>query len=91
MTYTLGHVWAGPPHEHVRARTPMSIKPCLDITSFGNRLLLFIAMTHAGCGLRLCRLTKTRDDKLCSPLSETQVDGEVKLKMYEKCIGKICN
>ena len=54
-------------------------------------MLLYIAMTHAGCGLKLCRVTKNRDDKLCSPLSETQVDGEVKLKMSEKCIGKICN
>ena len=32
---------------------PLSIKPCLDMTSFGNLLLLFIAMTHAGCGLKL--------------------------------------
>ena len=61
------------------------------MTSFGNLLLLFIEMTHAGCGLRLCRVTKNRDDKLCSPLSETQVDGEVKLKMYEKYIEIICN
>ena len=60
-----GHV--PPPH--------LSIKPCLDMTSFGNVLLLFIAMTHAGCGLKLCRVTKNRDDKLYSPLSETQVDG----------------
>ena len=80
------------PLKHVRARTPhLSIKLCLDMTSFGNVLLLFIAMTHAGCGFKLCRVTKNRDDKLCSPLSETQVDGEVKLKMYEKCKGKICN
>ena len=43
-------------------------------------------MTHAGCGLKLCRVTTNQDDKLLSPLSETQVDGEVKLKMYEKCI-----
>ena len=63
----------------------------LDMTSFGNLLLLFIAMTHAGCGLRLFRVTKNLNDKLCCPLSETQVDGEVKIKMYEKCIGKICN
>ena len=69
----------------------LSIKPCLDMTSFGNVLLLFIAMTHAGCGLKLCSVTKFSDDKLCSPLSETQVDGEVKLKMYEKYIGIICN
>ena len=34
-------------------------------------MLLFIAMTHAGCGLKLCSVTKNSDDKLCSPLSET--------------------
>ena len=66
------------------------------MTSFGGGylsiiVLLFIAMTHSGCGLRLCRVTNNLNDKLCSPLSETQVDGEVKIKMYEKCIGKICN
>ena len=43
------------PLKHVRAHTPqLSIKPCLNITSFGNLLLLFIAMTHEGCGLKLC-------------------------------------
>ena len=66
MTYTLGHVWAGPPpHEHVRARTPLphlSIKLCLDMTSFGSVLLLFIAMTHAGYGLKLRTVTINSDD-----------------------------
>ena len=52
-----------PPLKHVRARTPqLSIKLCLDMTSFGNVLLLFIAMTHAGCGLKLCSVTKNSDD-----------------------------
>ena len=46
-----GHV---PPH--------LSIKPCLDMTSCGNLLLLFIAMTHAGCSLKLCSVTKNSDD-----------------------------
>ena len=46
-------------------RTPpphLSIKPCLDMTSVGNLLLLFIAMTHAGCRLKLCTVTKNSDD-----------------------------
>ena len=44
-------------------RTPhLSIKPCLDMTSFGKRLLLFIAMTHACCGLRLCTVSKNSND-----------------------------
>ena len=54
-----------PPLKHVRARTRpphLSIKPYLDMTSFGIRLLLFIAMTHAGCGLKLCSVTKNSDD-----------------------------
>ena len=67
---------------HVPVLPHLSNKACLEMTSFGNVLLLFIAMTHAGCGLKLCRVTTNRDDKLFSPLSETQVDGEVKLKMY---------
>ena len=46
-----GHV---PPH--------LSIKPYLDMTSFGHVLLLFIAMTHAGCGLKLCTVTINSDD-----------------------------
>ena len=72
----------------------MGLPPHYDVILGGYLsiiMLLFIAMTHAGCGLKLCRVTKNRDDKLCSPLSKTLVDGEVKLKMYEKCIGKICN
>ena len=40
----------------------LSIKPWLDMTSFGNLLLLFIAMTHAGCGLRQCTVSKNSDD-----------------------------
>ena len=48
-----GHV---PPH--------LSIKPCLDMTSFGNLLLLFIAMTYSGCDLRLSIVTKNCDDIL---------------------------
>ena len=32
------------------------------MTSFGNQLLLFIAMIHAGCCLKLCTVTKNRDD-----------------------------
>ena len=40
----------------------LSIKFCLHMTLFGNVLLLFIAMTHAGCGLRLCTVTKNRND-----------------------------
>ena len=43
-----------PPH--------LSIKPCLDMTSFGNLLLQYIAMTHAGCGLKLCTVTINSDD-----------------------------
>ena len=76
MTYTIGHVWASTPFpqtcsstypvplKHVRARTVphLSIKLCLGITSFGNVLLLFIAMTHAGCGLKLCTVTINSDD-----------------------------
>ena len=68
------HVRARTPLKHRRARTPLtnqvrarippylSIKPCLHITSFGNLLLLFIAMTHAGCGLKLYSVTKNNDD-----------------------------
>ena len=40
----------------------LSIKPCLDMTSFGNLLLLIIALTHAGCGLKLCTVTINSDD-----------------------------
>ena len=40
----------------------LSIKPCLDMTSLGNRLLLFIAMTRAGCCLRLCSFTVNSGD-----------------------------
>ena len=52
--YPLKHVWARTPHlEHVWARTsPTCQSNCLNITSFSNVLLLFIAMTHAGCGLK---------------------------------------
>ena len=49
-----GHV--PPPLRHVWAHTTLSIKPCLNMTSFGNLLFLFIAMTHAGCGFKLCNV-----------------------------------
>ena len=54
-----------PLHEHVRARTRppyLSIKPYLDTTSFGNLLLLFIAITHAGCSLKLCSVNINSGD-----------------------------
>ena len=42
----LKHVWARTPLKHVWARTPnLSIKPCVDMTSFRNTLLK-IAMSH---------------------------------------------
>ena len=66
MTYLFGHVLAGPSHfEHVFANTllpQVAIKPCLDMTSFGNLLLLFIDMTLAGCGLKLWTVNKHSND-----------------------------
>ena len=45
---------------HVPPPPDLSTKHCLDITSFGNALLLYIEMTDAGCGLKLCTFTKNR-------------------------------
>ena len=52
--------------KNVYASTPflLSIKPCLKMTSFGNVLLLFIAMTHAKCGFKLITVTKNSVDIL---------------------------
>ena len=46
-----------PPRTCLNLYPPLPIKPCLDMTSFDNILLLFIAMTHARCGLYLCTVT----------------------------------
>ena len=59
----LEYAQASPPLKYARARTPhLSIKLCPDMTSFGNLLSLFIAMTHAECGLKLCTITNNSDD-----------------------------
>ena len=52
------------PLKHVRVSThpQLSIKLCLDMTSIFNVLLLFLAMNHAGCGVKLCTVTKNSDD-----------------------------
>ena len=48
-----------PPFKHVWARTPhLSIKHCLDMTSFGNVELLFIAMTYVGMAEGYLQLLK---------------------------------
>ena len=65
ITYTVEHVWARthPLNMFGHLPTPhLLIKPCLDMTSFGNLLLLFIAMTHAECGLKLCSVINNSDD-----------------------------
>ena len=55
-----------PPLKHVRARTlpPPPVNQTLsrhDVI-FGNIMLLFIAMTHAGCSLKLYTVTKNSND-----------------------------
>ena len=37
---------------------PLPIKLCLNIALYGYVLLLFIAMTHEGCCLKRCTVTK---------------------------------
>ena len=53
-----------PPFKHVRARTPPP--PVNQILSRHDviwlRMLLFIAITNAGCGFSLCTLSKNSDD-----------------------------
>ena len=49
----------------------LSIKFCLDMTSFGNVLILFIAMPHAGCGLKQYCVTKNSADVLTQACTNT--------------------
>ena len=52
------------PLKHVRAGIPPPVNQTLSRHDVIWQLLLFIAMAHAGCGLRLCTVTKNSDDIL---------------------------
>ena len=56
-----------PPLLNMFGHVPPVNQTLSDMTSFGNVLLLFIAMTHAGCGLKLCNVALSSGDVFSLP------------------------